>query len=53
MSEQDRELIRTLIAAIGGLTLAIQQMPRSITTYPADYKPLGGYGGSGGGIARS
>jgi len=51
MNDEDRALIRELIKAISGLTGAIQNMPRSITYYPADYRPPGGYGAAGGGLS--
>jgi hypothetical protein len=41
------EQTERLIAAIEKLTRAVENIPRSITTYPPDYRAPGGGGGAG------
>jgi hypothetical protein len=48
MTDEDRRLIRELIDAMRELAQSIQNLPRSITMYDADYRPPGGGGGGGG-----
>jgi hypothetical protein len=48
MTDEDRQLLRELIAALNNLALAIRFMPHTITIYDPNHRPPGGYGGGGG-----